>query len=30
MFKMSPAMAASVKAFVDDAVTKYTAGTCGK
>ncbi|CAN5895230.1 hypothetical protein BH11MYX4_BH11MYX4_40580 [soil metagenome] len=30
MFKLTPAMEANIKAFVDDAVTKYTAGTCGK
>jgi len=30
MFKVTPAMEASIKAFVDDAITKYTAGTCGK
>jgi hypothetical protein len=29
MFKMSPTMEAALDAFVDDAITKYKAGTCG-
>ncbi|MBX3192793.1 MAG: hypothetical protein KF819_37765 [Labilithrix sp.] len=30
MFKMSAAMEAANKAFVEDAITKFKAGTCGK
>ncbi len=30
MFKLTPAMATAIQSFVDDAVTKYKAGTCGK
>ena len=30
MYKLTPTMQASIQAFVDDAVTKYKAGTCGK
>ena len=30
MYKMSPAMDAAIQAFVDDAITKFKAGTCGK
>lgn len=30
MYKMTPTMDAAIQAFVDDAVAKYKAGTCGK
>jgi hypothetical protein len=30
MYKISPTMKANIEAFVQDAVTKYKAGTCGK
>jgi hypothetical protein len=30
MYRMTPAMQTAIQAFVDDAVTKYKAGTCGK
>lgn len=30
MFRMTPAMQAAIQAFVEDAITKYKAGSCGK
>ena len=30
MFKVSPTMQAAIQAFVDDAIAKQKAGTCGK
>ena len=30
MYKLTPAMQDAIKAFVDDAITKQKAGTCGK
>lgn len=30
MYKLTPATQAAIQAFVDDAITKYKAGTCGK
>ena len=29
-YKLTPAMQGALQAFVEDAVTKYKAGTCGK
>ncbi|MES2344951.1 MAG: hypothetical protein V4494_03320, partial [Chlamydiota bacterium] len=30
MFKITPTMQAAIQAFVDDAIAKQKAGTCGK
>ena len=30
MYRLTPEMQTAIQAFVDDAVEKYKAGTCGK